>query len=399
VVGFNIGVRGRRAAVICSASEKRVYQAEPGRTEWVTVIECICADGSALPPLVIFKGKSAVQTAWVPSDMDKDWSWACNTKGWTCNAIGEEWVKNVFGPLTEAKANGATRLLVVDGHGSHVTAPFVRYCMDNNIVIVLLPPHSSHITQPLDVCIFSSLKTKVSQALNEILCFGVPNIQKFEWADCYRKARPSAMGKLNIEGAWRGAGLFPFNPQKVIRRFRMGVREEEIDAMTTANCSNKTPSPRSNKYNLVPNTPSNIDPVHLRSANELASKNINTLVGILDTPTRKYIPRALGLLEQIRAAHVVTQHHLNGLNAIVKKRKSITKGKRSLLKGKTVITTNELYQRLKEAEDEAKRKKNSTTRGRGRKASKAAPESSGNVEQVQEENKAVIHDVVERMLD
>ena len=69
------------------------------------------------------------------------------------------------------------------------------------------------------------------------------------------------------------------------------------------------------------------------------------------------------------------------------------------MKGKTVITTNELYQRLKEAEDEAKRKKNSTTRGRGRKASKAVPESSGNVEQVQEENKAVIHDVVERMLD
>ena len=35
--GFNIGKRGWNAYVICSAIEKKVYQAEPGRTEWVTV--------------------------------------------------------------------------------------------------------------------------------------------------------------------------------------------------------------------------------------------------------------------------------------------------------------------------------------------------------------------------
>jgi hypothetical protein len=134
-----------------------------------------------------FKGQN-LQTAWVPREMDKDWSWACNMKGWTCNAIGEEWMRKCFEPTTRNKANGATRLLICDGHGSHVTASFVKFCMDSNIEVVLLPPHSSHLTQPLDVGIFSPLKQKMAEELVRILRYRVSNLQEFEWANCYRIA-------------------------------------------------------------------------------------------------------------------------------------------------------------------------------------------------------------------
>ena len=69
ILGFNIGVRGRSSYVICGANAKKMYQAEPGRTEWVTVGECICGDGTAVPPLVIFKGEN-LQTAWIPWDSE-----------------------------------------------------------------------------------------------------------------------------------------------------------------------------------------------------------------------------------------------------------------------------------------------------------------------------------------
>jgi len=61
-LGFNIGKRGRNAYVICSG-------AEPRRIEWVTVLECICGDGSKISPLVIFKGES-IQTSWIPSESE-----------------------------------------------------------------------------------------------------------------------------------------------------------------------------------------------------------------------------------------------------------------------------------------------------------------------------------------
>ena len=223
---------------------------------------------------MIFKGES-IQTSWIPVEMNKDWSWAFNTKGWTCEAISEDWIKDYFDSLTSAKANGATRLLIVDGHGSHVTAPFVRFCMEHNIIVVLLPPHSSHLTQPLDVGIFSPLKTRIAEELDKILRYGYSNIKKFEWANCYRIARPAIMQSSNIQSAWCAAGLIPFNPQKVIRRLKAVLAEKE-----TAQLIMDTPSPQMQptshayKFSLVPHTPSKLDSNHLRSAKEALVYNV-----------------------------------------------------------------------------------------------------------------------------
>ena len=79
--------------VIYSAVEKQGYEAEPEGTEQVTVVECIYPDESAIHRLVILKGETIVQTAWIPPEMDKNQSWTCNTKGWTCDKIGEKWIK------------------------------------------------------------------------------------------------------------------------------------------------------------------------------------------------------------------------------------------------------------------------------------------------------------------
>jgi len=37
--------------------------------------------------------------------------------------------------------------------------------------------------------------------LNEIMCYAVPNLKKFEWANCYQIARPIAMTESNILSA------------------------------------------------------------------------------------------------------------------------------------------------------------------------------------------------------
>jgi len=43
--------------VIVNSALKSNYQAQPEQQEWITVIECICADGTALSSYVIFKGQ------------------------------------------------------------------------------------------------------------------------------------------------------------------------------------------------------------------------------------------------------------------------------------------------------------------------------------------------------
>jgi hypothetical protein len=56
------------------------HQAHPGRQEWVSIVECICADGTFINPLVIFKGQNVLQS-WVPNKVMEKWYLSANSKG------------------------------------------------------------------------------------------------------------------------------------------------------------------------------------------------------------------------------------------------------------------------------------------------------------------------------
>lgn len=53
--GIQLGV-GARVLALVDRDQKTVQQVEDGNRELVTVIECVCADGTAIHPLVVFKG-------------------------------------------------------------------------------------------------------------------------------------------------------------------------------------------------------------------------------------------------------------------------------------------------------------------------------------------------------
>ena len=128
-----------------------------GKQEWVTDIECISAAGEALPPLLIFKGES-INTRWINERSPEGWFFATSRNGWTSNDLGFAWLKNVFEPFTREKAAGRRRLLIANRHGSHIQGKFITHYMENGINLLIMPPHCSHILQPLDVGVFSACK-------------------------------------------------------------------------------------------------------------------------------------------------------------------------------------------------------------------------------------------------
>ncbi|KAK0367791.1 transposase [Colletotrichum limetticola] len=50
--------KGANGLVLGMAEATAVRKKEPGSRTWVTIIECISADGRAIKLLVIYKGKS-----------------------------------------------------------------------------------------------------------------------------------------------------------------------------------------------------------------------------------------------------------------------------------------------------------------------------------------------------
>jgi 4-hydroxybenzoate polyprenyltransferase len=107
------------------------------------------------------------------------------------------------------------RLLIVDGHGSHETDDFMYDCYANNIYLLFLPPHTSHVLQPLDLSIFSPIKTFYRSEISA-LAFGtdITPIGKITFLQSYNKARTAALTKRNITAGWKATGLWPENVAK-----------------------------------------------------------------------------------------------------------------------------------------------------------------------------------------
>jgi hypothetical protein len=64
--------------VIIDTTAQIKYALEIGRQEWVTCIECICADGSSLSPMIIFKGTKPLKK-WIPESTEAtEASWKTN---------------------------------------------------------------------------------------------------------------------------------------------------------------------------------------------------------------------------------------------------------------------------------------------------------------------------------
>jgi len=128
--------------VIGKASTKKSYIKSPENREWVSILKTISADGVSIRPVVIFKGQS-LQTSWFLAENCPNWFYTHSIKGWTSNDIGLRWLVNVF--LPETQTANETQILLIDGHGSHATPEFMAKCIQNDVKVIYLIPHASHI--------------------------------------------------------------------------------------------------------------------------------------------------------------------------------------------------------------------------------------------------------------
>jgi len=129
-----------------------------------------------------------------------------------------DWLIRCFDPQTQDKAAGEYRLLICDGHDSHITAEWIAHCIDNDILLMILPPHSSHLTQPLDVGVFGPLKKHMAWEIEPLIRLGVLRIQKVEWLTAFVRAHDKALCAKNILSGFRGTGIYPFLLTKVLHR-------------------------------------------------------------------------------------------------------------------------------------------------------------------------------------
>ncbi|KKA16411.1 hypothetical protein T310_10018 [Rasamsonia emersonii CBS 393.64] len=140
--GFQMGVIST-AKVICGSEtqESHAKAIRPGNREWVTAIVAVNAAGWALPPHIILAAEN-YQSQWYQA-IPKDYRISVSKNGWTNDEIGLEWLQKTFETYTASYTVGRYRLLILDGHSSHATAGFDKFCTEKNIIPLYMPSHSS----------------------------------------------------------------------------------------------------------------------------------------------------------------------------------------------------------------------------------------------------------------
>jgi len=124
------------------------------------------------------------------------------------------WMEKTFEPETRKVKRGRYRLLILDGHVSHCSLEFILKALKHDIIILCLPPHTTHKLQPCDVGIFSHLsrewKIQARNAFSEGL-----GITKKDFLSWYAKARRQAITEKNVKQAFEMCGIWPFNPNVI----------------------------------------------------------------------------------------------------------------------------------------------------------------------------------------
>ena len=141
--------------VFISKGKRDAYLEAPGAGKaCYTVLFCTSASGEFLPPLIVYKARNLYQKWTTGGPIGA--TYACTCSGWMEDTVFENSVVNSFIPHVKNKEKPV--ILFYDGHGSHLTFKTAQSCMEEKIIIICLPPHTSHALQPLDVGVFKPLK-------------------------------------------------------------------------------------------------------------------------------------------------------------------------------------------------------------------------------------------------
>ena len=115
-----------------------------------------------------------------------------------------EFISKHFEPHTRT---GRQRILIVDGHSSHVCWPVVQFALDHDIHLIQLPSKSTHELQPLDVGCFALLQTSYEKQLRDWLLENpLSVIRKVDFLDLLFKARTETYTIDTVKNAWRASG-------------------------------------------------------------------------------------------------------------------------------------------------------------------------------------------------
>ena len=127
------------------------------------------------------------------------------------------WEKLFVKHVQTLTAGGRKLLLTYDGYRAHMTLALLEVLRVGNVIVYVLPAHTSGKTQPLDVVIFSVFKKALNEAISQIV---VPLeehlLTVFYFCDLLTIAYKKVFVCDTIVAGFAKSVLWPFNPYQLL---------------------------------------------------------------------------------------------------------------------------------------------------------------------------------------
>ena len=208
----------------------------------ITVIACGSAAGQVIPPME----KHTFTIGEIPGTMYGMGS------GWVDTELFEAWFADQF--LAYAP-KARPLLLMLDGHASHYQPELVRLAAKESVILFCLPPHCTHLAQPLDKGAFSPLKTYWHQECAKFMDNNPGEIvSKRNFSTIFAQAWYRAMTPKTIAASFRATGVYPFN-REAIQIPEVSKADSDLDKGIISYLPLYSPAPKQSKVRTSASAP------------------------------------------------------------------------------------------------------------------------------------------------
>src|SRR3989338_1824761 len=171
----------------CALSKVARRKGMESQKPHISILPIVTAAGEFLTALIVEGSANKNRIPHVPSNYNQSenqkFHYGATASGFIEMDLFELFMMNTvvraINKMREREGlTGQKFFLFLDGHASHHSMKVTDFLLDQNIIVMFFPPHTSHILQPLDRGVFHSLKRATAKALfrNNTLCGTSPNI-------------------------------------------------------------------------------------------------------------------------------------------------------------------------------------------------------------------------------
>jgi len=180
----------------------------------ITVIGCGNALGHSIPPFFVFPGVRMRPDLLEGGSPGADGT--VTESGWSNSIVFRRYLEQHLLKYLPERSPENPVLVMYDGHKSHINLGLIDWAKTQHLILFILPAHTSHVLQPLDVGCFGPFERVYNAISHKFMrehCG--QSITRYNVCSLACSAYLKALSHGNLQASFRKTGIFPFNPSAV----------------------------------------------------------------------------------------------------------------------------------------------------------------------------------------